>query len=178
MKVLVTGTSTGFGKYILENSKFNIIPYSMRNKNIVTATLEIQKIDPDVVINHAYEGTMQSELFSSLVDKWINQDKTIINFGSSATTEHSGFSPRYVADKTHLNRIAQQYRLAFPTKNIRIVNMNPGTLENNDIVSQSFTRITFDKLLSITEYIIDLPQDIEICDITIKSTAVQKKGVL
>jgi len=178
MKVLVTGTSKGFGKYILENSRYNIVPYSMRKKDLKTAVLEIYDINPDVLINHAYDGVMQSQLFGGLVDKWINQDKTIINFGSSATTEHSGFSPHYVADKTHLNRVAQQYRLAFPTKNIRIVNMNPGTLENNTSVSKTFTRITFDKLLDITEYIIGLPQDIEISDITIKSTMVQQKGVL
>jgi NAD(P)-dependent dehydrogenase (short-subunit alcohol dehydrogenase family) len=178
MKVLVTGTSSGFGKYFLENSKFNVVPYSMRKKDVVTATLEIQKINPHVFFNHAYSGTMQSQLFANLFDKWSNESKTIINFGSSATTEHSGFSPRYVADKAHLNRIGHQYRLGFPRKSLRVVNMNPGTLENNTSVDPIFNRITFDKLLAITEYIIDLPQDIEISDITIKSTMVQQKRAL
>lgn len=178
MKVLVTGTSSGFGKYILENSKFNIVPYSMRGKDIIEAVLEIQSINPQVLINHAYDGTLQSQLFSKLCDKWVNLDKTIINFGSSAVTEHSGFMPKYVADKAHLNRIAHQYRLGYPTKSIRIVNMNPGTLENNKIVDGSFNRLPFDKLLEITEFIISMPQGIEISDITIKSTAVKTKGVL
>jgi len=178
MKVLVTGTSSGFGKYFLENSKFSVVPYSIRGKDVIDATLEIHEINPNVVINHAYSNTFQSQLFESLFNKWVNLDKTIINFGSSAVTEHSGFSPKYVADKTHLNRIGQQYRLGFPTKSLRVVNMNPGTLENNTIVDGTFSRITFDKLLNLTEYIISLPQDIEVSDITIKSTAVKKKGVL
>ena len=178
MKVVVTGTSSGFGKYFLENSKFNVVPYSMRKRDLIEATLDIYNMNPDVVFNHAYEGTIQSQLFSNLADKWIGQKKTIINFGSSAVTEHSGFSPRYVADKAHLNRVAQQYRLAFPVKDLRIVNMNPGTLENNTSVDKSYTRITFDKLLAITEYIISLPHDIEISDITIKSTMVQQRGLI
>lgn len=167
MKIAVTGTSSGFGKYLLDNWE-GVYSVSLRDpiEDIVP------KIEPaDVFINHAYsKDTKQSSLFYEVYKIWEFTPKTIVNFGSSAIVENLTFSPLYVSNKKHLNNLATSVSLASDYKRLRVINFNPGTLENNDIFPDSFNRLKFKDLYDILRFIIKLPQSVEVSDLMIKST--------
>ena len=96
MKIAITGTSTGLGRY-LSNNLQNSYGVSLRDpiEDIVP------KIIPaDIFINQAYsKNTKQSELFYNIFNQWIDKNKTIINIGTSAIFENPNFDPIYVSNK-------------------------------------------------------------------------------
>ena len=96
MKIAVTGTSSGFGRFLINNLD-NSYGVSLRD------SLEdiIPKILPaDIFINQAYSNnTKQSDLFYKVFNLWIDKNKTIINIGTSAIFENPNFDPIYVSNK-------------------------------------------------------------------------------
>lgn len=172
MKIAVTGTSSGFGKYLLDNWE-GVYGISLRDD------LEeiVPKIAPaSVFINHAYSGdTKQSLLFHEVFKLWEYSPKTIINFGTSAIVENATFAPTYVSNKKHLNNLASSLASSSDYKQLRVVNFNPSTLENNTIFPDSYNRLKFADLYKIIRFIVDLPQEVEISDLIIKNTQRFKK---
>lgn len=167
MKIAVTGTSSGFGKYLLDNWE-GVYGVSLRDP------LEeiVPKIAPaSVFINHAYSGdTKQSLLFHEIFKLWEYSPKTIVNFGTSAIVENATFAPTYVSNKKHLNNLASSLASSSDYKQVRVINFNPSTLENNDIFPETFSRLKFEDLYKLLKVLIDLPQSVEVSDLIIKST--------
>lgn len=175
MKIAVTGTSSGLGKYLLENLD-NSFGASLRLdiENLVNKITEA-----DILINLAYSNdTKQSDLFYRIFELWKNQNKTIINIGTSAITEVATFDPLYVTNKKHLVNLSNSLAAISPYKKLRVVNLNPGTLENNKIFGSEINKLKFDSLYKIIKFIIELPQEVEISDITIKSTQQRNQNVI
>lgn len=171
MKIAVTGTTKGFGKYLLDNWGKEVISVNLRKG--VDYSFNIIK-NCDVFINHAYNNTDQSNLFGLVFNEWFDKSKTIINFGSSAIYNESGFAPKYVSDKKHLNFFSKSLAMTIPDKKVRVVNFNPSTLENNTMFP-NFNTLSFSSLASIVKFIIELPQEVEISELCIKSTSLNKK---
>jgi hypothetical protein len=167
MKIAVTGTSSGFGKYLVDNWD-NVYGISLR------LPLEeiIKKVQSaDVLINHAYsKDTKQSQLLYEVFNLWKHSDKVIVNFGSAAIKEVNTFDPLYVSNKKHLINLSDSLVASAPYKKVRVVNFNPSTLENNKIFGSGVTKLKFDDLSKILKFILELPKEIEISDIVIKST--------
>lgn len=173
MKIGITGISNGFGKYIVDNwsSKYEVIGVSLR-KGIPAVVNEIKNCD--VFINHAYNGTDQSEVFKYLFKLWNGANKTIVNFGSSAVHEVNGLYPEYIANKKHLYNLSTELSHGIGNKNVRVINFNPSTLESNPYF-ENFNKLKFSELSDILEYLINLPQHLEISEITIKNTRREKR---
>lgn len=167
MKIAVTGTSSGFGKYLLDNWE-GVYSVSLRDpiEDIVP------KIEPaNVFVNHAYSGdTKQSDVFYEVFKLWEYSPKTIINFGTSAIVENATFAPTYVTNKKHLINLASSVASSSDYKRVRVINFNPSTLENNDIFPESFSRLKFEDLYKLVRFLVELPQSVEVSDLIIKST--------
>jgi len=172
MKIAVTGTSSGFGKYLLDNWK-GVYGVSLREP----IDDIISKIEPaSVFINHAYSGdTKQSEVFYEVFKLWEYLPKTIINFGTSAIVENATFAPTYVSNKKHLNNLASSVAASSRYKQVRVVNFNPSTLENNEIFPENYNRLKFKELFKLIKFIVELPQSVEVSDLIIRNTQMLKK---
>lgn len=176
MKIAISGTSDGFGNYasLMWGSKHDIIKIDLR-ENIAVILSKIESCD--VFLNHAYsKDVKQSLVFYELFEKWKDLEKTIINFGTSAVHEDGCFSPLYVSNKKHLINLSQTLNIANPYKKVRIINFNPSTMENNKFFGSDFNKLKFEDLFKILNFIIDLDYNIEISDITIKSTTRQNEN--
>lgn len=175
MKIAVTGTSSGFGKYLLDNWE-GVYGVSLREP--------IEQIVPliapaDIFINHAYSNdTKQSTLFYEIFQLWEHLPKTIVNFGTAAITENETFSPLYVTNKKHLVQLASSAASSNNYKRVRVINFNPSTLENNDIFPESFNRLKFKDLFNLLKFIVELPHEVEISDLIIKNTQRFKKSTI
>jgi len=170
MKIAISGISGGFGAFAAKKWGVGneIVPVDLR-KDIQENIIKIENCD--LFLNHAYSNnTKQSILFVEIFERWKNLQKIIINFGSSAIHESGGFSPMYVANKKHLINISQTLNQLSPYKRVRVINFNPGTLENNTIFGSNYRKLKFEDLFKILEFIISINEEIEISDITIKST--------
>lgn len=175
MKIAVTGSSSGLGKFLVENLE-GAYGVSVRD-NLPEG---IRKIDPaDILINLAYDkSTLQSDLLLGMFKLWETKPKTIINIGSSGIYESQSFDPSYIANKRHLTYISQNLQMTKPYKTLRIVNLNPSTLENNKIFGSNVNKLLFKDVLDILEFIIKLPQHIEVSDITLRRTQSQVQQLL
>lgn len=170
MKIAISGISGGFGKYAAEqwNTSHDIVRVNLRDT--IDVILEVVK-SCDVFLNHAYSNdTKQSEVFFRVFEEWKDSSKTIINFGTSAIHENGGFSPMYVTNKKHLINLSHTLRENNPYKKVRVINFNPGTLENNKKFDDSFNKLEFKDLFNILNFILSLDNTVEISDITVKRT--------
>lgn len=178
MKIAISGTSDGFGNYasLMWGTTHEIVRIDLREDVDVI----ISQVTPcDVFLNHAYsKDVKQSTVFFELFEKWKNLEKTIINFGTSAIHEDGCFSPLYVSNKKHLINLSQTLNISNPYKKVRVINFNPSTMENNKMFGSDFTKLKFEDLFKIMNFIIELDYDIEVSDITIKSTTRQQKNKL
>ena len=81
----------------------------------------------------------------------------------------------YVSNKKHLINLSHTLNIANPYKKVRVINFNPSTMENNKFFGKDFKKLKFEDLFKIINFIIELDYDIEISDITIKSTTRQSE---
>jgi hypothetical protein len=175
MKIAISGTSDGFGNYasLMWGNSHDVIKIDLRDEIDVILS---QVTSCDVFLNHAYsKDVKQSIVFFELFEKWKNLEKTIINFGTSAVHEDGCFSPMYVSNKKHLINLSQTLNISNPYKKVRVINFNPSTMENNKLFGDDFTKLKFEDLFKILNFVIELDYNIEISDITIKSTTRQEK---
>jgi hypothetical protein len=175
MKIAISGTSDGFGNYasLMWGNTHDVIKIDLRDEIDVILS---QVTSCDVFLNHAYsKDVKQSLVFFELFEKWKNLEKTIINFGTSAVHEDGCFSPMYVSNKKHLINLSQTLNISNPFKKVRVINFNPSTMENNKLFGDDFTKLKFEDLFKILNFVIELDYNIEISDITIKSTTRQEK---
>lgn len=175
MKIAISGTSDGFGNYasLMWGNSHDVIKIDLRDEIDVILS---QVTSCDVFLNHAYsKDVKQSIVFFELFEKWKNLEKTIINFGTSAVHEDGCFSPMYVSNKKHLINLSQTLNISNPYKKVRVINFNPSTMENNKLFGDDFTKLKFEDLFKILNFVMELDYNIEISDITIKSTTRQEK---
>lgn len=88
MKILLTGHTSGIGKYILENYK-NVTGISRSNGYDISIKENRQRIlelcdNHDVLINNAYCDFHQSNLLLDFFNRYRWKGKKIINVGSKA----------------------------------------------------------------------------------------------
>jgi len=175
MKIAVTGTSSGFGRFLFNNLD-NSYGVSLRDPLEVIVP---KILTADIFINQAYsKNTKQSDLFHEVFNSWIDKNKTIINIGTSAIFENPNFDPIYVSNKKHLNSLARTLTMKNEYKRVRVINLNPSTLENNKIFDDSYNKLKFTNLLDIINFIINLPQEVEISDLTIRSTQKRNQSLM
>src|SRR6056297_3544354 len=109
MKVAITGTSRGLGKYlklrmedppVLRRHEYTVHPVRARLENTEELCDEVVKSGADVFINNAHDGYLQADVFYAMFQRWkSNQGKYIINIGSRASNPNISRGYEYSASK-------------------------------------------------------------------------------
>lgn len=120
----------------------------------------------DVLINHAHRGFRQTEILMHTYDAW-KHDKTkyIINISSRAAQPNISKGYMYATQKASLNFLTDT--LVYNSdKQCRITTINLGLLNDEDLPS-----LTHEEVADAVKYLIDLPQHIEIPEMTLQNSA-------
>lgn len=168
MKIAITGVTNGFKEYYPD-------ALIVSSRDGVDKVFEQVK-DCDVFINHSYRGDFQANIFIKLFYYWESMDKTIVNFGSSIVHDDGHHFPVYAAAKKHLYHLSKDTALAHPRKRVRVINFNPSTLETNN--KFNVQKLSYKELFEVMQFVINLPQDIEISELTIKKTTSENDSSL
>lgn len=181
MKIAITGHSRGLGKEIYDRLlvSHDILGFSRSNGFDINKPIDILKYtdDRDVFINNAYDGIAQSNLFIKLFDLWFDKNKTIININSSSIHQSGAWNPLYTSNKKHLHNVTQSVIDKFPNKKVRIINLNIGTLDSHKGFEE-FNKIKGEQIVHTINWCINLPQEIEIQQLTIVPTSIKKSTFL
>ena len=120
----------------------------------------------DVLINHAHRGFRQTEILMHTYDAWKNDSsKYIINISSRASQPNISKGYMYATQKASLNFLTDN--LVYNSdKQCRITTINLGLLNHDDLPS-----LTHEEVANAVKYLIDLPQHIEIPEMTLQNSA-------
>ena len=120
----------------------------------------------DVLINHAHRGFRHTEILMHTYEAW-KHDKTkyIINISSRAAQPNISKGYMYATQKASLNFLTNT--LVYNSdKQCRITTINLGLLNDEDLPS-----LTHEEVADAVKYLIDLPQHIEIPEMTLQNSA-------
>lgn len=141
MKIAITGHTRGIGLSIYNHliNTNSIIGLSRSNGyDIADIASIIETVkDCDIFINNAYHEYSQEQLLSQLYDLWVNQNKIIINIGSTVTAyprieEHLNDQPWSYRD--HKLALMNTFRRLSWNDNIcRLALINPGATDTDMI---------------------------------------------
>lgn len=166
MNIIITGGTYGLGKNI--NQTMIGSGYTTHLiSSIDSYTHHLPQIidDSDVFINNEYRDKLQTDLFELVYNEWKYEKKTIINILTSALV-FDGPNKKYIEDKRDLEQ--KTFELRSNDKEVRIINVYPNTLESSKSVPNQ--KLNYSSVSNLIEWIIKLPQDIEIFQIGISKT--------
>ena len=179
MKIAITGHTRGIGKACADLLGKEHDIHGMSRSN----GFDIGHVQPiimsshtcDVLINNAYSGTKQSELFDELFNMWrTDNTKTIVNINSRS--KYDGVrTTLYGADKKHLDHIAQSNVFSDMNKRVRVININPGYVDTDMVPDRAkdYNKLTPMKVAETIKWCIDQPQEVEINELSIWTTWLQ-----
>lgn len=169
MKVLITG-NYGLGKNIQEHlSSLGHEVVTISSIDSYAHHLPTVVKDYDVFINNEYRDTIQTALFQTVYDKWKYEKKTIVNILTSGLIFGSP-NKKYMEDKRDLEQ--KTFKVRTDDKEVRIINVYPNTLESSKTVP--YQKLNYSDVSNIVEWVINLPQDIEIFQIGISKTRLKQ----
>lgn len=145
---------------------------SMFNK-----TVNISNIEEigccDVFINNYAFSNLQEEYFKYVFNLWVNESKTIVNIVSSVVFDEFNTLGSYgEVKKTFHQSIVNTIKIN-PNKKVRVINIFPSTLSSNKSFD-NLNKVDILKIAELVKYVIDLPQEIEVRDITIYPVTLEK----
>ena len=174
MKILITGGTRGLGGGIKEHLISNghivdtlgsIDSYAHNLPNVIN--------DYDVFINNEYRDRIQTHLFEYVYAQWQYKPKTIINILTSGLIFGSP-NKKYMDDKRDLEQ--KTFELRTDDKEVRIINVYPNTLESSRTVP--YQKLKYSDVSNIIQFIIQLPQDIEVFQIGVSKTKLKIEETL
>jgi NADP-dependent 3-hydroxy acid dehydrogenase YdfG len=178
MKIGITGHSDGIGNDIYVNliKEYEVIGLSRSNGfDIKNTDKIIEQLDNcDVFINNAYEQNYQTKLFELIFDRWKFTPKTIINMISSCVYHSSDWSPEYANNKKELKEVSLNTIRNYKNKKVRVINLYPSTLSTH-MGFESLNKLDTENLAKIINWLIKQPQEIEIREMSIYSTTLQRE---
>jgi len=178
MKIGLTGHSEGIGNDIYLNliKEYDVIGFSRSNGfNIKNTDKIIEQLENcDVFINNAYEKNYQTILFELIFDKWKFLPKTIINMISSCVYHSSDWSPEYANNKKELKKVSLNTITNYKNKKVRVINLYPSTLSTH-VGFESLNKLDAINLAKIINWLIKQPQEIEIREMSIYCTTLEKE---
>jgi len=178
MKIAITGHSEGIGNDIYLNliKEYDVIGFSRSNGfNIKNPDKIIEQLENcDVFINNAYEKNYQTILFKLIFDKWKFLSKTIINMNSSCVYHSSDWAPEYANNKKELKEVSLNTIRNYKNKKVRVINLYPSTLSTHTGF-ESLNKLDTENLAKIINWLIKQPQEIEIREMSIYCTTLEKE---
>lgn len=175
MKIAITGTSSGLGKFIANLLKKDAEIYSMDLPlSSYIGNLEMHLKGCDIFINNKYEFELQTTIFKEASKLWMYKNKTIVNILTSAVFYGSN-NKRYADDK----KILHEYTISNrpDDKKVRIINIYPNALQRSK--QTVYSTLNYNDVGEVISFAINLPQSIELFSIGInKTTTIENKGLI
>jgi nucleoside-diphosphate-sugar epimerase len=156
MKISITGHCNGIGAALtakLEENNHDVLGFDIINgfnidlKNDCKRIVDLA-IESDVFINNVFHPTGQMLLLKHLMAKWHNQNKLILNIGTSLLYEDVDSSniddpvwQEYHRSKLSQNNLIKSYNKAtFLNRQLpRIIQINPGYTQTNLLSKMNVT---------------------------------------
>ena len=157
MKIAITG-STGLAKAIAG---------ALQDHEVIHCRIEIElPFDVDVFINNAHIGYNQIDILHHLYKEWWAKDsKYIINISSRAHQPNISKGYLYASQKAALNHLANNL-IYNSDKKCRISTINFGLLDHPELPC-----LTHEEAASWVKYLVNLPKNIEVPEITVHNSA-------
>lgn len=177
MRVAVTGHTRGIGKAIADlypNSIgfSRVNGYDISDPEVVSLIVEVvTKMNCDVFVNNAYNGTAQTTIFEQLLKHW-NEDssKTIVNINSR--TIYNGPNQRQYTTDKKLLRSSAINAIRDINRKCRVININPGYVKTDMTTDahNKYNMLTPEQLAQMIKWCLDQPQGIEIGELSVWCT--------
>lgn len=164
MIVGITGIEHKLGKAIA--GQFTSV------KSIDESLLSISECD--VFINNLAKGNLQKILFTSVFNQWVNLNKTIVNIVSTIVFDEFNTLGSYGETKIDLYQTVKESILNNPNKAVRVINIYPSTLSSNKNFD-NLNKVDILEIAKLVKAVTNLPQEIEVRDLTVYSTSRDKK---
>ena len=157
MKIAITG-STGLAKAIAG---------ALQDHEVIHCRIERElPLDVDVYINNAHIGYNQVEILHHLYKEWwTKENKYIINISSRAHQPNISKGYLYASQKAALNHLSNNL-IYNSDKKCRISTINFGLLDHPELPC-----LTHDEAASWVKYLVNLPKEIEVPEITVHNSA-------
>jgi len=176
--VIVTGHTSGIGKYLYENLEGKIIGTSRSNDKPITEISEWFDEKCDLFINNAYDDdnpNAQSDALKYVYSKWKNDSsKMIISIGSVAPDDeynekplwYNEFVERYIEGKRILDKT--NYECYAGSNGVRCTLIRPGFVDTPRIAEWwDGKKLKVDRILEVVNFIINF--DGRIREITLEN---------
>ncbi len=176
MKVVITGHMNGLGLAL--SNKFAEKGYIvsgydlLNNKNITRNSIVDQLIsdctDADIFVNNAIPN--QSPLLIDVFNKWIGEDKTIINISSATTYLPNVDLPEsmndYISQKKILDKMVHFYR--GKSQLPHIMNIRPGWFESNLVKEFNTKKMNPEDIANLIVMLYDMKDVMKTSDIVLE----------
>ena len=170
MNIAITGT-TGLAKAIagaLQDHKI----YTPRIEDITMNGMLFYGFSKghqnewDILINHAHQDFDQTKILDIAFRAWQPySNKYIINISSRAHQPNISKGHMYATQKASLNHLSNNL-VYNSNKHCRITTLNLGLLNNEELPS-----LTYKEVADAIEFLIDMPEHIEIPELTLQHSA-------
>lgn len=169
MKVVITGHTSGLGKFLYKNLSLehDVLGLSRENGHDLSIDTCPFLIDNfDVYINNAYYGYAQTDLLYQLFDRNKNRDCAIINIGSVSADGNRDTVNEYAIHKASLEKACSQLQLI--DSECRVVHLKLGRMNTPMTDHRSeYPRMELHHVSSAIDWIIKQPKDILIKNLTL-----------
>lgn len=128
----------------------------------------------NVFINCKYSYILQENYLSEIFEKWKDRNSLIINIVSSSVLDEIPFHESFVRYKTRLTDKAHKLCNDNLDKKLRITNLYPFTLSSNKSFD-TYNKVDINKIVEIVDWLIKQPTSIELRDISIYPTTIEKQ---
>lgn len=141
----------------------------------IDLNLELDNLSScDVFINNLAKGNLQELNFKKVFELWKNEEKTIVNIISTVVFDETNSLGSYGDSKISFNKIVQDSIKNSPNKLVRVINIYPSTLSSNKEFD-SLNKVDIQEIARLLKFLLELPQEIEIREISIYPTVREKK---
>lgn len=179
MSIVLTGHTSGLGKYIFENLECDGLSRSNGN-NIEDVNRIVNKIkNYDVFINNTFHVEYQQKLFENIFDEWKFKNKTIINILNLSTILEEKFNDNndYFLSKQKFKDSIQKRLIRNKNKQVRVINLFLGTLEyNENYIGKN--KLKCKDVLETIKFVLNSPNDIEHSFISLGCTSEYNNKIL
>lgn len=175
MKVGITGTSRGLGKYLMSTlpidgarRNIEVYPIATRIEHAAELVEELEKQNCNVFINNASSGFHQAEVFSHVYDLWRrDEDKYIINIGSRASNPNISKGYVYAANKNALVHLTNNFTYNDENKRCRVSTIDLGLIDGTHPIEG----LHRNDVMVMIDYLLALPERLEIPHLTLHHRA-------
>lgn len=130
--------------------------------------------DCNVFINNLAKRNFQEIWFEKVFNLWVDKPKTIVNIISSVVFDDVNTLGSYGETKISFYNKVKETLKKHPDKLARVINIYPSTLSSNKQF-EYLNKVDIDAIAGLIKVLVEMPQDIEVRDVCIYPTSLNKQ---